>query len=110
MGFTIPRARLGAVLPALRWAVERSGGWVEAVNDVGKVSLVGTGLLNRPQLVARMYAVLDSAGIATSWLSATQMRTSVTVPRAQVSEAVRRLHDEFALDRADFEISTMRQT
>lgn len=107
MGFTIPRVRLDALLPSLTSVIEAAGGWVESVDDVAKVSLVGTGLLNRPQLVARMYAVLRDAGIATSWMSATQMRTSVVLHQARASEAVWRLHDEFALGRADFKVAAM---
>lgn len=102
MGFTVPSDRLELVQAGLSAAAHRHGGQVEVTADVGKVSLVGTGLLNRPELAARMLAALSAAGIPTSWVSATQLRTSVTVPRQRLSEAVILLHSEFALDRDDF--------
>ncbi|WP_460888219.1 aspartate kinase [Promicromonospora xylanilytica] len=97
MGFTIPSAHLGRAVPALRRAVQEHGGQLQVNDDVGKVSLVGTGLLSRPELTARALTSLDRAGIPTTWLSATQLRTSVTVPRDLVHAAVAALHTEFGL-------------
>lgn len=97
MGFTIPSAHLGRAVPALQKAVQEHGGHLRVNDDVGKVSLVGTGLLSRPELTARALTSLDRAGITTSWLSATQLRTSVTVPRDCVHAAVAALHAEFGL-------------
>jgi aspartate kinase len=104
MGFTVPIDRLELVQGGLTAAADRHGGHVEVTADVGKVSLVGTGLLNRPELAARMLAALAAAGIPTSWVSTTQLRTSVTLPRQRLSEAVILLHQEFALDRDDYSL------
>ncbi|GAB3174264.1 aspartate kinase [Myceligenerans halotolerans] len=97
MGFTIPSAQLERASAALRETVRSHGGHLHVNDDVGKVSLVGTGLLSRPELAARALATLARAGIPTSWLSTTQLRTSVTVPRDRVPAAVAALHDEFEL-------------
>jgi aspartate kinase len=75
--------------------------------DVGKISMVGTGLLNRPEFVTRMLTTLDEAGIVTSWVSATQLRTSMTVPSTRVAEAVALLHNEFGLEHSDFDLNSM---
>jgi aspartate kinase len=101
MGFTLPYRRVDQVRAALGAAVAVAGGELVVSPPVGKVSLVGTGLLNRPELVARLLTVLDLAGIATSWVSMTQLRTSVVVPLDRVDEAVVRLHREFQLDAAE---------
>ncbi|MBB5873630.1 aspartate kinase [Allocatelliglobosispora scoriae] len=104
MGFTMPATGSELVRTALERAAAAHGGRVEVSTDVGKVSLVGTGMLNRPELTARMLAVLAGAQIPTSWVSATQLRTSVTVPHGRLSEAVVLLHKEFELQRDDYDI------
>jgi aspartate kinase len=68
--------------------------------SVAKVSIVGTGLLSRPQYAERMLSVLTDRGIHAGSLSASQSRVSVTVPRGEVERAVRLLHTEFGLDAA----------
>ena len=99
MGFTMPRGNLPEIVPALMLATRRFGGRVDVDSNVGKVSLIGVGLLNRPEYPLRVLAALGRAGIATTWLSATQSRVSVTVAADRVLEAVSLLHREFALER-----------
>lgn len=98
MGFTMRRSDLERVTPALRGRVEAVGGTVLFDPDVTKVSVVGVGLLSRPQYTARLLGALAGAGIATSWLFTSQSRTSVTVPLARALDAVGLLHEEFALE------------
>jgi aspartate kinase len=107
MGFTIPSASLVSVVPPLRAMAAPRGGRVDVTEDVGKISMVGTGLLNRPEFVTRMLTALDEAGIVTSWVSATQLRTSMTVPSTRVAEAVTLLHNEFGLEHSDFDLNSM---
>ena len=99
MGFTVPRSYVGEIAPALREVTAPFGGRVDVNIDVGKVSLIGIGLLNRPGYVLRLLTALTRAGIPTSWVSATQLRVSVTVPLGRVVEAVALLHREFELER-----------
>ena len=100
MGFTIRDSDATRVLPALRDAVSTVDGTVVVDGDVGKVSLVGVGLLNRPAHTARMLGALSAAGIPTSWVSVSQLRTSVIVPRDRLLAAVTLLHDAFGLGAA----------
>ncbi|WP_433831145.1 aspartate kinase [Actinoplanes sp. CA-015351] len=106
MGFTVRRDHLDRLLGPLRAAVAPAGGRVDVDAGVGKVSLIGTGLLNRPEIVARMLTTLNQAGIATSWVSATQLRTSVTVPLPSVGDAVAVLHEQFGLAHDDYDLAT----
>jgi aspartate kinase len=103
MGFTVGRDDIGAVRPALEQAVAAHGGSVHVDVRVAKVSLIGMGLLNRPEYVARMTVALAGAGIATSWVSTSQLRASVTVPSERAADAVALLHKEFDLDQADLD-------
>jgi len=74
------------------------GATVHVDENVGKISLIGMGFLNRPEYIARMLSVLAAADIPTSWLSTSQIRTSAVIPQDRVLDAVRLLHDEFELD------------
>ncbi|MGW6580457.1 aspartate kinase [Streptomyces globisporus] len=95
MGFTVRRSDVADIGPALDKAIAVHGGEVRIDPDVAKVSLIGMGLLNRPEYVARMTAVLAAAGIATSWVSSSQLRASVTVPADRRVQALCLLHKEF---------------
>jgi aspartate kinase len=77
------------------------GGGVHFDENVGKVSVVGMGLLSRPEYTARLMATLAAAGIPTSWISTSQMRLSVIVPRERTVDAVESLHRAFQLDRQE---------
>jgi aspartate kinase len=46
-----------------------------------------------------MLTALTAADIPTSWLSTSQIRTSVVIPLDRVLGAVQLLHDEFELGR-----------
>lgn len=101
MGFTIRRSDVAEVGPALARAAAGHDGEVRVDEDVAKVSLIGMGLLNRPEYVARMTAALAAAGISTSWVSCSQLRASVTVPADRRVEALGLLHKEFELSWQD---------
>lgn len=99
MGFTMPRNDVDEAMRAVREALGGLGATIHVDENVGKLSLIGMGLLNRPEYTARMLSVLSAAGIPTSWVSTSQLRTSVVIPLDRVLTAVRLLHDEFELDR-----------
>lgn len=99
MGFTIRRSQADSVRAALHEVTASFGGGVHFDENVGKVSVVGMGLLSRPQYTARLVATLASSGIPTSWISMSQMRLSVIVPRERTVDAVEALHRAFHLDR-----------
>ena len=99
MGFTIRRSQADSVRAALHELTATFGGGVHFDENVGKVSVVGMGLLSRPEYTARLMAALATAGIPTSWISTSQMRLSVIVPRERTVDAVETLHREFHLDR-----------
>ncbi|MFJ8581129.1 aspartate kinase [Micromonospora sp. NPDC093277] len=97
MGLLMRRSDLPSVRPDLTTAVTAGGGSVRFDEEVAKVSLVGTGLLNRPRYTARMLSALAAADIVTSWVSMSQLRASVAVAAGRVLDAVAVLHEEFEL-------------
>ncbi|MBV9312308.1 MAG: aspartate kinase [Pseudonocardia sp.] len=97
MGFTIRRSDVDEVRTAVRRTLLGPGASVHIDENVGKVSLAGMGLLNRPEHTAQMLAALSSAGIPISWVSTSQLRASVVVSRDRTLEAVQLLHRAFGL-------------
>ncbi|MDQ3795021.1 MAG: ACT domain-containing protein, partial [Actinomycetota bacterium] len=77
------------------------GGVVEGEEELGKVSVVGTGMLNRPGYAARMFASLGEAGIPIRMVSTSEIQVTCVVPAERVEEAVRRLHKDFELEERD---------
>jgi aspartate kinase len=77
------------------------GGVVEGEEGLGKVSVVGTGMLNRPGYAARMFASLGEAGIPIRMVSTSEIQVTCVVPAERVEEAVRRLHEDFELEERD---------
>lgn len=107
MGFTVRHSDLSEAQPVLNRAAAALGGGVEVTEDTAKLSLIGMGLLNRPTYTAHMLSTLAAAGIPTSWVSTSQLRTSVTVPRDRVLHGVELLHQEFDLGRNEPDVGTM---
>ena len=101
LGFAVRRSQLREALWGLRKVVIRVGCRIWTDDRVGKVSLVGMGLLNRPEYSARMLATLGDIGVAPVHVCTTQLRTSVLVPEERVLEAVARLHRAFEPDRSE---------
>jgi aspartate kinase len=99
MGFTVRRSDVAEIRSPLRDFAAALGGTVVVDENVGKLSMVGMGLLNRPAYTAQMLATLSAAGIFTSWISTSQLRTSAIVPLDRVLDAVDVLHREFNLGR-----------
>lgn len=103
IGFTVCRKDSEEVSSVLREALADLGATIHVYKNVGKLSLIGMGLLNHPEYTARMLSVLALAGIPVSWLSTSQIRTSVIIPLDRVASAVQLLHDEFELNLDDLD-------
>jgi aspartate kinase len=98
MGFTMRRSDLGEVrLPLERLVSISPDGAIRIDERTAKISLIGVGLLNRPGYTAQMLSALAAAGIPTSWISTSQLRSSAVIPLDRVAEAVLLLHREFGL-------------
>jgi aspartate kinase len=98
MGFTVRRDDAAVVLPPLRRALTGCRGTVAVDRNVGTVSVVGSGLLDRTDWTARMTTALSAAGITALWTCVSQQRASVVTPLDRALDAVRVLHHEFGLE------------
>jgi aspartate kinase len=65
---------------------------------LGKVSIVGTGMLNAPGYAARMFRTLYEAGINIEMITTSEIRITCIVSEDRANDAVRALHRTFQLD------------
>jgi aspartate kinase len=66
--------------------------------EMGTVSIVGTGMASAPGYAATMFRTLFNEGINIELISTSDIRITCLVKREQVADAVRALHEAFALD------------
>ncbi len=99
VAFTVSRADFAQARRLAGEVAEALGGQVEGEEDLGKVSVVGTGMLNRPGYAANMFDALGRAGIPIRMVSTSEIQVTCVIPAERVEEAVRLLHRGF-----DFEL------
>ncbi|MBS3974998.1 MAG: aspartate kinase [Actinobacteria bacterium] len=89
----LPRARQHTELIVKRlnapsWNVDES---------IAKISLVGAGMKTHPGVAAQMFSALAAANVNIDMISTSSIRISCVISGDQTEEAVRALHDSFAL-------------
>ncbi len=101
ISFTVKRSDLNTARAALEQAAAQTGAEdVLADEDVAKVSVVGAGLMDQPDVAARMFAALGREGINIKMISTSEIRISCVVSDKDAERAVRVVHDLFHLDEA----------
>jgi aspartate kinase len=101
VAFTVRRSDFAEARRIAGEVADSLGGVVEGEENLGKVSVVGTGMLNRPGYAARMFASLGEAGIPIRMVSTSEFQVTCVVPAERVEEAVRQLHRDFELEERD---------
>jgi aspartate kinase len=101
VAFTVSRAGFAEAYRLAGEIAESLGGRVEGEENLGKVSVIGTGMLNRPGYAAKMFDALGREDIPIRMVSTSEIQVTCVIPAAQVEEAVRRLHEEFELEERD---------
>jgi len=98
ISFTVPRDDLSTSLEVTRGLLPEIGA-TEVLSDDGiaKVSLVGAGMRTHPGVSATMFETLAEHGINIEMISTSTIRISCVVRAERVEEAVRALHQAFAL-------------
>ena len=86
---------LGVVTP-----IAKSIGARECVADakLGKLSIIGTGMLNTPGFAARMFRALSEQGINIQLITTSEIRITCIIDESRVKDAVRVLHKAFELE------------
>ncbi len=97
--FVVKREHLDAAHDTLKEVASRIGAeGTLADEDVAKVSIVGAGLMDQPDVAARMFAALGRAGINIKMISTSEIRISCAVSNRDAERAVALVHDLFHLD------------
>lgn len=76
---------------------------VRCVSDahLGKVSVVGTGMLNTPGFAARMFTALSKKRINIQLITTSEIRITCLIEDTKVEDAVRALHRAFDVETGD---------
>jgi aspartate kinase len=97
--FTVKRSDLGPAKGALEEIASLlHAEQILADEDVAKVSIIGAGLMDHPDIPARMFAALGKAGINIKMISTSDIRISCAVSDADAERAVLVVHDLFHLN------------
>jgi aspartate kinase len=76
-------------------------GAVVADPELGKVSIVGTGIHSAPGYAARMFRTLSDSGVNIEMISTGEIRITCIIHRSDVNKAIDALHKAFELEKAD---------
>ena len=68
---------------------------IETDESIGKVSIVGAGLMSNCGVAARMFGALYEAGLNIQMINTSEIRVSVLLDEEDVNRAVRAIHDKF---------------
>ena len=99
--FTVAKDDIDHALEVVRNTLPALGATqVVTDSELGTVSIVGTGMASAPGYAAQMFRTLFDHGINIELISTSDIRITCLVRREQVPDAVRALHDTFALDQA----------
>ncbi len=98
VSFTVLRDELPLALKAAEEAARELGAeGTSYEDDVAKVSVVGLGMATQPGVAQKMFAALAERGINIEMISTSQIKISVVVERQHGVEALRAVHQAFAL-------------
>jgi aspartate kinase len=98
VSFTVPRGDLRAAQEALApIAAELGIEAVDAIPEMGKVSIIGAGMKSHPGVAAKVFQVLAEEKINIEMISTSPIKISCVIAADQVPTAVRALHGAFEL-------------
>ncbi|MFC1977757.1 aspartate kinase [Chloroflexota bacterium] len=97
--FTVAKSQLEKAMEVVA-PIANSIGARECASDsnLGKVSIIGTGMQNTPGYAARMFGTLSEQGINIQLITTSEIRTTCIIDESRVKDAVRALHRAFKLD------------
>lgn len=98
ISFTVSRDHLEAALNVLEEAKETLGAnEITHDDNVSKVSIVGSGMVNNPGVAATMFEALYDANINIQMISTSEIKISVLVEERYAEKAVNAIHERFKI-------------
>jgi aspartate kinase len=100
--FTVTRGDMVKAMDIVK-PIAQSIGAGECTSDAnqGKVSIIGSGMLNTPGYAARMFKALSEKGINIQLITTSEIRITCLIDKSEVKEAVRALHEAFELQQPE---------
>ena len=97
--FTVAKSQLASAMEVVE-PITKSIGARECISDfrLGKVSVIGTGMQNTPGYAARMFGALSEENINIQLIATSEIRITCIIDEDKVKDAVRALHQAFALE------------
>ena len=100
--FTLASSDLKKATKIVEEAAKKIGaGEVLADDNIGKVSIVGTGIQSAPGYAARMFRALSDADINMEMISTSEIRITCIMKDTDVERAVKALHKAFEMEKAE---------
>ncbi|AAW39209.1 aspartate kinase [Dehalococcoides mccartyi] len=98
--FTVTKSDLGKALEVIG-PIAKDIQAREVLSDsrIGKVSIIGTGMLNAPGYAARMFKALSDAGINILLISTSEIRITCIIEEDKVKDAVKAIHKAFEMEK-----------
>ncbi|MGE0902575.1 aspartate kinase [Dehalococcoides mccartyi] len=98
--FTVTKSDLGKALEVIGpIAKDIQAREVLSDSKIGKVSIIGTGMLNAPGYAARMFKALSDAGINILLISTSEIRITCIIEEDKVKDAVKAIHKAFEMEK-----------
>ena len=100
--FTVAKGELNEAMQVVEPVAKSIGarGCIADAN-LGKVSIVGTGMQNAPGYAARMFRALYEQGINIELITTSEIRITCIIDQSRVQEALIALHKAFELEREE---------
>ncbi len=96
ISFTVNEKNLEKALEILNNNKEALGfAEIKHTDNVSKVSIVGSGMVNNPGVAAKMFEALSEAGINIKMISTSEIKVSVLIDQKDSERAVAVIHDKF---------------
>ena len=100
MSFSVPAEDVAATRDAIESTHAELGPYEVEVNEqLGKVSLIGAGMRSHPGVAETMFRTLADLGINLEMISTSPIKISCMIGRDRIPDAVRALHEAFALEK-----------
>jgi len=105
--FTVAKSQLAKAMRLVE-PIAKSISARDCVSDskLGKVSIIGTGMLNTPGYAVRMFSALSEKDINIQLITTSEIRITCIIDEARVEDAVNVLHQAFQLEEAEGERET----
>ena len=96
IGFLVKKENLDQAIETCR-AMNREMGaqGVSFDTEIARVSVVGAGIANHPEMPAQMFQVLAEEGVNIDMIASTSVALTCVVAATRAEDAVRALHDHF---------------